>query len=867
MMAQYLVLKAEAGEALLLFRMGDFYEMFLEDAVVAAEILEIALTRRGMHRGEPVPMCGVPVHAHESYVAKLVKAGKAVALAEQMEDPAAAKKRGGKALVERAIVRILTPGTLVEERLLDGARARHLLAVFPYGSEAGLAWADVSTGEFWLAAMSEAQVADELARIAPAEILWPDDHVPPSGLPAPLTPMARTRFDSRRATRELLGRYQVASLDGFGQFGWAELAAAAAVLAHIDDTRRGAPVRLDPPRAWLAGSAMSIDQATRRSLELTEAASGGRAGSLLANIDRTVTAGGARLLAAEIAAPLQQIEAIHARLDLVQWLLEPGVRVPLREALRAVPDLARLNGRIAAGRGQPRDLGLLRDGLATAGSIVSLLNDAATAGAPAALMPIVADLAPPPQLLAALRATLAENLPLVAGDGGTIAGGFDPKLDELRRLTRDSRTAILELEAKLRNKTGVNSLKIRHNNILGYHVEVPGHNADPLMANPRFYHRQTMAATMRFDTEELRALAARIAEAQSHALVVEAAHLEELHVQIIAEGDAIGKVAHAVARLDRSAALADLAGQGGWVRPDVTPGLDFHIVAGRHPVVEAARRGAGEPFVPNDCRLEADGRLWLVSGPNMGGKSTFLRQNALIAVLAQAGSFVPALAARIGIVDRLYSRVGASDSLAEGRSTFMVEMVETAAILNGATHRSLLLLDEVGRGTATWDGLALAWAIVEAIHDRIGARALFATHYHELTGLKGRLNGLALATMKVREWRGQLILLHEVTEGAAPGSFGLEVARLAGVPADVLARAREILQRLEAGDAGRGARDALADLPLFGAVASEPESAQPDPLRARLAEVHADSLSPRAALDLVYELLELARKDMEEGAK
>ena len=858
MMAQYSALKAEAGSALLLFRMGDFYELFLEDAAVAAAALDIALTSRGTHLGEPLPMCGVPVHSHEAYVARLVKAGHAVALAEQVEDPAEARKRPGKTVVKRAIVRIITPGTLMEERLLERGRANHLLAACPQGAEVGLAWADISAGDFHMATVPAELLQDEIARIAPAEILWPDDAPPPAGAVA--TPLVAAAFDARRGERLLIERHGVQGLDGFGRFEPPALAAAAGLLAHVRNTQRDTPIRLDPPRAHAADGRMAIDAATRRSLEIAESAGGGRRGSLIATIDRTLTGGGARLLSAELQAPLTDVGLLRARLDLVQWFIEPDIRAAQRALLKGMPDIQRLFGRIAANRAGPRDLGALRDALGAAERMHAGLAAAASAGAPAGLAHILARLDPPRALVERLRTLLAETLPPAASDGGAIAAGQDAALDELRLLARDSRSAILALEARLRERSGVQALKVRHNNVLGYHVEVASRNADPLMASAEFLHRQTLAGAMRFDTAELRDLATRIAQAEAQALAAEAAHLEELRAAILAEGDAVRGVAEALAAIDRSAALAEVAAEGGWVRPDVTPGMDFHIVAGRHPVVEAALSGGQQSFVPNDCRLEGDSRVWLVSGPNMGGKSTFLRQNALIAILAQAGSFVPALEARIGIVDRLYSRVGAADSLAEGRSTFMVEMVETAAILNGATNRSLLLLDEVGRGTATWDGLALAWAILEAVHDRIGARTLFATHYHELANLKGRLKGLALRTMRVREWKGDLILLHEVAEGAAPGSFGIEVARLAGVPGDVLKRAREILRRLETGDAGKGAREALSALPLFGAADSAPDVPD-DPLRARLNRIRADELTPRAALDLVYELIALTEKE------
>ena len=850
MMAQYLALKAEAGSALLLFRMGDFYELFLSDAATAAQALDIALTHRGQHDGAPLPMCGVPVHSHEAYLARLVKAGHTVAIAEQVENPAEAKKRGSKSVVKRAIVRVITPGTLTEERLLESGRANWLMAGFPSGDTVGLAWADISTGAFHLATIPEGALADEISRIAPVELLWPDSGAAPAPISASET--AASRFDSRAGERALCARYALQTLDGLGHFDRPALAAANALLAHLADTSRGSPVRLDVPHAHSIASSMAIDAATRRSLELS-----GGAGSLLAAIDRTVTAAGARLLAADLAAPLTNVAEINGRLDLVQWLMaDSSFRDTVRQGLRAAPDIVRALGRIAADRSSPRDLAALRNGLIAAHRLKSALEVASLNGAPLTLHPLREALSPPAGLLAHLEAALVENPPAQANDGGAIADGFDTELDGLRLLARDTRAAIAALESKLRADSGIAALKIRHNNVIGYHLEVASRAADPLMASPGYFHRQTLAGVMRFDTEELRGLASRIAQAHAHALAAEAAHLEELRGKAVAAGPAVATVAAALAALDRSAALADLAASENWCRPHLTEAHDFAIVAGRHPVVELARRTLGEPFVPNDCRLEAEARLWLVTGPNMGGKSTFLRQNALMAILAQSGSYVPAASATIGIVDRLYSRVGASDSLAEGRSTFMVEMVETAAILNGATSRSLLLLDEVGRGTATWDGLALAWAILESIHDRVQARCLFASHYHELTALQSRLSNLALRTMRVREWQDTLVFLHEVAVGAAPGSFGLQVARLAGVPADVLARAGEILAKLETGDLSRSANAALSDLPLF-AIAPKPVPA--DRLRTRLAELHPDTLSPRAALDLLYELKELGK--------
>lgn len=847
MMAQYQALKAEAGDALLLMRMGDFYEAFFDDAADAASILDIQLTHRGEHAGQPIPMCGVPVHAHESYLAKLVKAGRSVALAEQMEDPATARARGSKAIVRRAIVRVLTPGTLTEERLLDGRSRSLLAAAFVSQGGAGLAWADVSTGMLMAADLKAEGLADELARLEPAELLVAEG----SGLSG--TPTPPSLFDSLSAAKELARRFGPTAADGFSRVA---LAALGALLRHIEQTARGAPLRLQPPERHRPEGVMAIDAATRASLELVKGAEGSRAHSLLSAIDRTVTAAGSRLLADEMAAPLTEKAAIEARLDLVEMFVNANaLRTETRRALRAAPDLARALARVVAGRGRPPDLAAIRGALAAAGAIREALQ-AMSAFPDSGL---IQDLQPPEALRVHLEAALADQPPPDKGDAGAIREGFDAALDSCRALATDSRQAIAALEARLRSESGVAGLRIRHNHVLGWFAEAQARHAEALAA-AGFVHRQTLGSAMRFETAELRDLGLAIAQAEAKARAAEAAHLEEMESMVAASADRLAKVAEALARLDRTTALAELAASEAWVRPEILETREFQIVGGRHPVVEAAMRRAGQAFVPNDCQLEDPDRVWLLTGPNMGGKSTFLRQNALLAVLAQAGSFVPAAAARIGIVDRLFSRVGASDNLARGRSTFMVEMVETAAILKGATARSLVLLDEVGRGTATWDGLALAWAILETVHDR-GCRTLFATHYHELTGLAGQLPSLALRTMSVREWQGELLFLHEVVEGAAAGSFGLQVARLAGVPDVVVARAADILERLEAGGAGRRAAESLQGLPLFSAQAdpATPKAgAAPDPVRARLLTIAPDELSPRAALDLLYELKGLA---------
>ena len=856
MIAQFLALKDEAPDCLLFFRMGDFYEMFFDDAAAAAATLDIALTKRGEHAGVPIPMCGVPVHAADAYLARLIKGGHRVAIAEQIEDPAEARKRPGKSIVRRAITRVVTPGTLTETQLLDPKRSNWLAAVAP-GDPCGLAWCDLSTGAFATRACAGPELLAELARLAPAEIIAPagwDGWATPTLIPTPRPPLD---FTAARGEAGLKARFGVATLDGFGRFSAAEIAAAGALLAYVEATAKGAVPLLTPPRPEWPGSTMGIDAATRTSLELARGAGGGRAGSLEAAVDRTVTASGGRLLAADLSAPLTDAGAIAERLDLVGWFADDGVRRGrVREALAAMPDVARALGRLAVGRWSPRDLGQLRDGLALALALKTNLSAPALV-TPPLLLATLAGIGGHGGLVEALRRALVREPPHDAAAGGAIAPGYDAALDALRETARDGRSAVIALETRLRAETGVAALKIRHNGVLGYHIEVAAKFADPLLrADSGLIHRQTLAGVVRFGSIDLSALAVTIAQAGDHAIAAEAAHLEELRSLVLAQAAVISATAAALARIDVATALAELAMAENWVRPRVDATTAFHIEAGRHPVVEAAVRAARGAFVANDCGLGGDTRLWLVTGPNMAGKSTFLRQNALIAVLAQAGSFVPARAAHIGVVDRLFSRVGAADDLAQGRSTFMVEMVETAAILSGATDRSLVILDEVGRGTSTYDGLAIAWAVLEAVHDDLRCRCLFATHYHELVPLKEKLRSLFTVTVSAREWKGELVFLHQVVPGAADKSYGLAVARLAGVPAPVLARARSVLARLEANRERTGGLAAgLTDLPLFGAA---PAAAPGDALRDRLAAIDTDAITPREALDMLAELQALA---------
>jgi len=853
MMTQYRRLKDEAGDALLFYRMGDFFELFFDDARVASTCLDIALTKRGEDSGAPIPMCGVPVHSAESYLARLIKAGHRVAIAEQTESPAEARKaRGSKALVDRAIIRLVTPGTLTEETLLESAAANWLASVGRAGDDWAIAAADISTGRFELVSCGAGELAAELARLSAAEVIADS---PVHGI---RTNAGKGGFDSLSGERALQNRFGLSTLDGLGSPSRAELAAAGGLLAYLDATQKGAGILLDVPRRIARANHMAIDAASRDSLELTRSASGSVAGSLLGEIDRCQTAAGRRLLAEDIGAPLTEKRAVEQRLQLVAWLHEDALRRGrVRAALKALPDFARALARLAAGRGSPRDLATLRDGLGGAAALRSELE--LDNERPSLLESLLPSLGGHAALIDRLRLALVDCPPIDASKGGYIAEGFDAALDALRDAASNGRRAIAALEARYRDATGIPSLKIRHNSVLGYHVEVSAKHADRLMVpDSGFTHRQTLAGVVRFNSPELHEEASKVVEAGGHALAAEAAHAQELTRITVSAALRITATAEAIARIDVAASHAQRAAEGGWVQPQLTDEPCLEIENGRHPVVETALSQSGDRFVANDLDMGSADRLWLITGPNMGGKSTFLRQAALIAVLAQVGSFVPASRARIGIVDRLFSRVGASDNLARGRSTFMVEMVETAAILAQATPQSLVILDEIGRGTSTYDGLAIAWAVVEAMHDEVKCRTLFATHYHELTRLADRLDCLSLHHVRAREWKGDLVLLHEVANGPADRSYGIAVAKLAGLPPAVVGRARSVLAKLEAGrDATGGIAAGLDDLPLF-AAALEPEHA-PDLLAEALEAIDPDRLTPREALDKLYQLKRLAQ--------
>ncbi len=889
MMAQFLELKEKHQEYLLFYRMGDFYELFFEDAVKASEALDITLTKRGKYNGVDIPMCGVPVHAAENYLSRLIKRGFKVAVCEQMENPAEAKKRGGKSIVRRDVVRLVTPGTITEENLLNARQNNFLAALARSQNKFALAWLDISTGDFFVTALHPENLGSELARLNAGEIILSSQLLASDDLGDALADwehvlslVESSHFDSMRGEAVLKEAYGVKTLEGLGSFNREELSACGGLITYLLETQKGKLPKLRNPVSVGEGGTMMIDGATRRNLELTHTLAGARQGSLLHTIDRTVTGAGARLLNSRLNAPLMDHRAINRRLDLVAYFQQhEAFRRKIRDLLKRCPDLERAMSRLSVGRGGPRDLAMVRSGLIQAADIKysfqsrSKSPDAASdddlISRPGDIDIILENLGSHQEIIDLLQRALSEDLPTIIRDGNFIAKGFHAALDDFRVLSSESKRLIMALEAKYRDMSKVNGLKVKYNNVLGYFIEVTALHADKLMAAPlneTFIHRQTLASAVRFNSHELAELAGKIGQASDRALVLEHEIYEELVAATLQDWQEIILASQGLAQLDVATALAELAAEKNYSRPLVDDSLNFDIQNGRHPVVEAAlEKNHSDHFVANDCDLNPGNRLWLITGPNMAGKSTFLRQNALMALMAQMGSFVPAKKAHMGIVDRLFSRVGASDDLARGRSTFMVEMVETAAILNQSTSRSLVILDEIGRGTATYDGLSIAWAAVEHIHEVNECRALFATHYHEMTALAAKLDDLALHYMKVKDWQGEIIFLHQVAKGSADRSYGIQVAKLAGLPKVVVERAQQVLHSLEQDGQGaaRGQKmDSLADdLPLFSVLQSKVdqgpvnENSAATKIEKILSDVFPDELSPRQAMDILYKLKKL----------
>lgn len=879
MMAQYLETKKAYPDYLLFYRMGDFYEMFFDDAVAASKALDIALTKRGKLEGADVPMCGVPFHAYETYLSRLIKHGFKVAICEQMEDPKEAKKRGAKSVVKRDVIRLVTAGTLTEENLLDSRRNNFLLSLAKTGDMLGVSWLDLSTGDFFLEEIGlknkpEAVVVSSLlSRLSPVEILVSDRYLQSPKLfevfneyRKKLSVLPEARFNFENARRNLLNLFKVETLDAYGNFSRAEITAAGVLMDYVETTQKGQMPRVEKPVKIYERQVMEIDGATRRSLELLESSSGDRGNSLLSVLDRTVTGAGARMLAGRIASPLVDTKEIGERLNVVEFFLnEEFIRDDVRALLKACPDIERAVSRLSLERGGPRDLAAIKTTLAAVPRLKNILSGASSQNMvselPEAVARIAGRMGHHENLVDELERALADELPLLVRDGGFIREGYYPPLDEIRRVKNNSQQIILQLQEKYAAATDIPNLKIKYNNLIGYFVEVPAKFATRMLENKDFIHRQSVLNAVRFTTVELTEIENEIRGAGEKLLATELELFNKLVTEVRIAADDISRTAKALAELDVGAALADLAAEKNYCRPEIDDSFCFDVEDGRHPVVEASlAREHGGAFVGNDCRLGGDySNIWLITGPNMAGKSTFLRQNAIIAVMAQIGSFVPAKRARIGVVNKLFSRVGASDDLARGRSTFMVEMVETASILNRADERSLVILDEIGRGTATFDGLSIAWAVVEHLHEVNRCRALFATHYHELTSLVGKLHKMSLHCMKIKEFNDEVIFLHEVIDGAADRSYGIHVAKLAGLPPVVLKRAEQVLSSLENDKKNANIKELADDLPLFSSLKKEEK--KPSAVDAALAEICPDNLTPREALDELYRLKALSEEN------
>ena len=867
MMTQYHALKEQYPDCLLFYRMGDFYEMFFEDALKASAALDITLTKRGASKGNDIPMCGVPWHSYESYLARLIRKGYKVAICEQTETPEEAKKRGGyKALVKREVIRVVTQGTLTEDSLLEKNSNNYLTALADAGGTMGIAWLDLSTGDFTLQPLSYETLSATLERVDPGEILLSESLAKNPILTdykSKLTLQPQERFNSENARKRLEKVFGVDTLEGFGDFSRAEVSAAGVLINYVEQTQKGKIPRLSPPRQLLPGTVMEIDAATRRNLELTHTLNGHRHGSLLHTMDMTVTGAGGRLLARHLAMPLTHPDEIRHRLDMVEFFTERNtVRADTRIFLKHCADIERALARLSLGRGGPRDLTAIRNTLSQTIQLHRLISqkkettlDTKLPDGIEAALDILTLWGGHHPLINKLEHALITDPPVLTREGGFIKKGYYPKFDEQKALHEKSRQHITQLQAKYVQKTGVTTLKIKHNNVIGYYIDVSTNNADKLFSNASdFIHRQTLVNTARFTTTELSELARKISEASGKALALELELFAELVQEVLSHGDLIAKTALALAGLDVAAGLAELAVTHNYTRPQVDNSLTFDIKGGRHSVVEVAlKKQDNVDFIANDCALSDNSRLWLLTGPNMAGKSTFLRQNAIITLMAQTGSYVPATHAHIGTVDRLFSRVGASDDLARGRSTFMVEMVETATILNQSTSRSLVILDEIGRGTATYDGLSIAWACLEYLHNVNKCRALFATHYHELTALTDSLPQLACFTMRVREWKESIIFLHEVASGTADRSYGVHVAKLAGLPPAVVHRAEEVLKTIENRKTGSAAEFLTTDLPLFS-TAPAPQTEKVSELEEALRKINPDAVSPKEALEALYKL-------------
>ncbi len=861
---QYLQIKAQHPDAIVFFRLGEFYETFDDDAEVAARELDLVLTSRPVSKGTRVPMAGVPHHAIEGYIARLIEKGYRVAMAEQVGEVT------GKGLVAREVTRVVTPGTVVEPALLDEKRPNYLAAVVVEedpstalrAGKAGLAYIDITTGEFATAQLDPDEVEQELARLQPRECLVPEQEAGGGGPEAGgggvhVTPLPLYRFELGAAQQALLDHFGVATLDGFGCAGKPfAIRAAGAIIHYLRETQKGALAQIVGLGTYTTARFMTLDAATRRNLELTETIRERKArGSLLGVLDLTLTPMGGRLLRARLAQPLLDRTTLEERLDKVQAFYDDIIlRGRVREVLKGMPDLERLTNRTLTGIARPRDLVGIRQSLEAVPELVTMMQeDAGSKGSDSCIARLASFFDPCDDVVALIASAIADDPPNSLSAGGVIRPGFSAELDGIATAARDAKGWVASLEKRERERTGIKNLKVGFNKVFGYYIEITKSN---LSAAPDDYVRkQTLVNAERFITPELKEYEALILNAEERQAEVEARLFKDICSQVAARGGALLKTARTLAQLDVAATLAEVAVRNRYARPELADDDVLDIVAGRHPVVEQALRS--EPFTPNDLHLNGDERILVITGPNMAGKSVYLRQNALLVLMAQMGSFVPADRVRIGIVDRIFTRIGAQDEVASGQSTFMVEMVETANILNHATTRSLLILDEVGRGTSTYDGLSIAWAVVEYLHNHPErrARTLFATHYHELTEMAERLPAVRNYSLAVSEEGTRIVFLHQVVPGGADRSYGIHVAQLAGVPRPVTHRAEELLTQLESGEFRPGTPALKPQQPML--FASE------HPMVAELRELDVSSMTPLDAINKLYEL----QRQVDEGRK
>lgn len=887
MMQQYLEVKKNHQDCLLFYRMGDFYELFFEDAVTAAAELELVLTRRGEHQGKEIPMCGVPHHAHENYLNKLIKKGYKVAICEQAETPEEAKKkRGYKAVVQRNVIRIVTPGTITEDNLLEGFSANYLIGLSKSANKYLLAACDISTGEFFINSHEKEKIISEIEKLNPKEILLSDqiftdrnfDEVF-SRYKKIITTQSKSLFTGKRGEEKIRDFYNITAIEHL-KLNHDELGLCGALLDYVQSTQISSKPNINFPKKNEFNDFMDIDFSTQASLEIFRSSDGSTKNSLFGNINKTRTSSGARFLQKALTKPLINSLEIDARLDSVEFFFKNNeLTDQVRKELKNIPDIERIISRIHLNRSTPRDLEGLKYGIKSSLNLNFIFSNIDAKILPNNIRKHLNISDKIQEILFLLDEAITNGAPALLSEGGYIKEGYNPKLDDYRK-TKDNSVNILNaLVEKYRSETGINTLKIKHNNILGFFLEVTPTNADK--APNYFIHRQTLAGNVRYTTQELREVENKIVNSQSYALALELEIFREICEKIKNSSNEILLLAKFIAEIDFYSSLAVVADENNLTRPTIDNSTIFELHDARHLIVENNLKNKNS-FTANNINLNDENKVWLITGPNMSGKSTFLRQNAIIGILAQIGSFVPARSAKIGIIDKLFSRVGASDNLAKGQSTFMVEMSETATILNNATERSLVILDEIGRGTSTYDGISIAWAVLEYIHNKINCRTLFATHYHELTSLNKKLPKISLHTTEIKEWNDEIIFSHKIIEGAAGKSYGINVAKLAGVPNKVTARAEQILKILEEKNQDNPLKIFNDDLPLFATsnsntskniyneefsdnknleevnsrqyLSSPQNSNKNNKIISELTYLNLEEISPKQALDILYSL-------------